>query len=86
MIYNAVLAAYQAVLGSIREDVKWEDMHRLAESKILEHLVKAGLVVDAPIEELVEKRVGAVFMPHGLGHLIGEPLSRMVGMLTPRFI
>lgn len=26
---------------------------------------------EAPIQELVEKRVGAVFFPHGLGHLFG---------------
>lgn len=71
MIYNAVYDAYTSVLKAIREDVHWEDMHKLAEERILVHLIKAGLVVDAPIAELIEKRVSAVFMPHGLGHLIG---------------
>ncbi|KAL4445626.1 hypothetical protein ABPG74_006177 [Tetrahymena malaccensis] len=70
-IYNAVYDAYISVLRSIKEGVQWQDMHHLAEQRILEHLVKLGLVIQAPIEELVQKRVGAVFMPHGLGHLIG---------------
>jgi Xaa-Pro dipeptidase len=51
--------------------VKWEDMHLLAERVILEHLVKLKIVNDFPMEELVSKRIGANFFPHGLGHLIG---------------
>jgi len=67
-----VYDAYSTVLKTIKEGVQWEDMHLLAEGRILEHLIKAGLVVDHPINDLVSKRVGAVFMPHGLGHLIGK--------------
>lgn len=40
-------------------------MHLLAEKIILAHLIKIGLVNDYPIEELVEKRIGALFFPHG---------------------
>lgn len=46
-------------------------MHLLAEKTILTHLIKLGIVKDTPLEELVEKRVGAIFFPHGLGHLLG---------------
>jgi Xaa-Pro dipeptidase len=56
-------------------------MHLLAEGRILEHLIKAGLVVDQPINELVSKRVGAVFMPHGLGHLIGKTTLSLIQYL-----
>jgi Xaa-Pro dipeptidase len=52
--------------------VKWEDMHLLAERVILEHLVKLKIVNNFPMEELVSKRIGANFFPHGLGHLIGK--------------
>lgn len=57
-------------------------MHHLAEARILEHLIKIGLVVDAPIDELVQKRVGAVFMPHGLGHLIGNISTIYFGLIS----
>ena len=30
-----------------------------------------GIVNKFPMEELQEKRVGAIFFPHGLGHLLG---------------
>ena len=30
-----------------------------------------GIVNNFPLEELIENRVGAIFFPHGLGHLFG---------------
>ena len=45
-------------------------MHKLAEKIILTGLVELG-ILKGDVEEMVEKRVGFLFMPHGLGHLIG---------------
>ena len=39
-------------------------MHRLAESKILSGLKAMGLV-KGDVEEMVQQRIGALFMPHG---------------------
>jgi Xaa-Pro dipeptidase len=46
-------------------------MHILAEEVILKHLIQMGIVKETPIKELVEKRIGSIFFPHGLGHLFG---------------
>lgn len=70
-IYNAVYYAHKAVLETAKEGVNWTDMHLLAEKIILENLIKIGIVNEAPMEELVEKRIGAIFFPHGLGHFLG---------------
>jgi Xaa-Pro dipeptidase len=68
-------------------------MHLLAEKIILAHLIKLGLVNDHPIEELVEKRIGAIFFPHGkikslkkigLGHFYGTRVHD-VGGYDPEF-
>jgi hypothetical protein len=45
-------------------------MHLLAERIIVKHLIAIGIIKNAPLEELEEKRIGAIFFPHGLGHLI----------------
>ena len=37
---------------------------------ILKHLIAAGLVV-GDLEEAMAANIGAVFMPHGLGHFLG---------------
>ena len=41
-------------------------MHRLAESKILGGLKDMGLL-KGDVDEMVEQRIGALFMPHGEG-------------------
>ena len=45
-------------------------MHRLAERVLLEGLKAGGLVV-GDIDEMMSNHLGAMFMPHGLGHLMG---------------
>lgn len=54
-------------------------MHLLAEKIILEHLIKIGIVNNCPLEELLEQRVGAIFFPHGLGHLFGLKVHDLGG-------
>ena len=50
--------------------VSWVDMHKLSERTILEQLKDGGLL-QGDVEEMMAARLGAVFMPHGLGHLMG---------------
>lgn len=45
-------------------------MHRLAEKVILQEL-KAGGLLQGDVDEMLKAHLGAVFMPHGLGHLMG---------------
>src|SRR4051794_23164419 len=53
-----------------RPGVSWVDLHKLAESCILETLKENG-VLQGEVEAMMEARLGAVFMPHGLGHFLG---------------
>lgn len=50
--------------------VSWVDMHLLADRVHLEELKKLGLL-KGDVEEMMKVRLGAVFMPHGLGHFMG---------------
>lgn len=50
--------------------VKWADMHRLANRVQLECLRDAGLL-QGDVDDMIKLHLGAVFMPHGLGHLMG---------------
>jgi len=81
-IYEAVLAAQVSVMKELKPGVSWLDMHRVAEREILKGLIGCGVLttgsesqseedIDNVIEEMLEADMGAVFMPHGLGHLIG---------------
>jgi len=72
IVYGTVLAAQTAVEKAMKPGVKWPDMHRLAERVICEKLVEHGLLI-GNVDEMVtdEINLGAVFMPHGLGHFLG---------------
>uniref|UniRef100_H2MGT4 Xaa-Pro dipeptidase n=1 Tax=Oryzias latipes TaxID=8090 RepID=H2MGT4_ORYLA len=69
-IYEAVLKSSRAVLAAIKPGVKWTDMHRLADRIHLEELVKLGLL-HGGVDDMMKVHLGSVFMPHGLGHLLG---------------
>ncbi|GKY94908.1 hypothetical protein MPSEU_000455700 [Mayamaea pseudoterrestris] len=82
-IYDAVLKAQVAVYDMMRPGVSLVDCHKRAEVCILQGLADIGVVEpgDKSMEELVEMRLGAVFMPHGLGHLIGIDTHDVGGYL-----
>uniref|UniRef100_A0A183AIP8 Peptidase_M24 domain-containing protein n=1 Tax=Echinostoma caproni TaxID=27848 RepID=A0A183AIP8_9TREM len=70
IVYEAVLAASRAVLKEAKPGANWVELHLLAERQILSRLTQAGLL-RGDLEKMMEVRLGAVFMPHGLGHFIG---------------
>ena len=70
-VYEGVLAAQVAVLKMMVPGTLWTDCHRAAEIEIIKSLIVIGILRDGTVEEMVAVHVGAVFFPHGLGHLIG---------------
>lgn len=50
--------------------MSWPSLHELSYRVACERL-KAGGLLQGSVDEMMAANVGAVFMPHGLGHLIG---------------
>src|SRR3990167_179867 len=69
-IYSAVLAAQKAVYSKLKPGVSWVDMHLTAELASLTVLKERGYL-QGDLDEMQKQRVGALFQPHGLGHLLG---------------
>lgn len=61
------------VYNMLKPGVSYRDCHKKAEAALLRMLARIGTVKPRgkTIEDLVEMRLGAVFMPCGLGHFIG---------------
>ena len=82
-VYEGVLNAQRKVIDMLKPGVSWVDCHKAAEAEILKAMIDLGIVIpgSSSIEHLVEIRLGAVFMPHGLGHLIGIDTHDVGGYL-----
>lgn len=79
-IYNIVLKSNRAVMAVLKPGVNYRDMHLLGERTTLEGLKELGLV-EGDVDEMLQGRVGFVFQPHGLGHLIGLDVHDVGGYL-----
>jgi Xaa-Pro dipeptidase len=69
-VYTGVLNAQRAVMAMMAPGVSWLACHQAAEREILKALVGIGCLI-GDIDLMMEDAMGGVFMPHGLGHLIG---------------
>lgn len=69
-VYQGVLNAQRAVFDMARPGVQWSDCHLAAEREVLKALIGLGVVV-GELDAAQAAGIGAVFLPHGLGHLIG---------------
>ncbi|XP_074645434.1 xaa-Pro dipeptidase-like isoform X2 [Tubulanus polymorphus] len=78
VIYNAVLDANRSVFKACKPGVSWLEMHYLAERTILTHLKNNGIIV-GDLDDMMDCRFGAVFMPHGLGHFLGIDVHDVAG-------
>jgi len=70
----------RTVESKLKPGVNWRDMHILAEKILLNGLKDLG-ILKGDINEMLEKRVAYLFMPHGLGHLIGLDVHDVGGYI-----
>jgi Xaa-Pro dipeptidase len=70
-IYEGVLNAQIAVLKVMVPGTPWPECHKAATREIITALLGVGILVNGTVDELQAAHMGAVFFPHGLGHLIG---------------
>ena len=62
IIYNAVLAARNAVCENAKEGVSWVDMHLLANRVMLEEMKKGNLLIGS-VDEMIDAGLNAIFQP-----------------------
>mmetsp|Transcript_114786 Transcript_114786/g.225206 ORF Transcript_114786/g.225206 Transcript_114786/m.225206 type:complete len:535 (-) Transcript_114786:203-1807(-) len=70
-VYEGVLEAQRAVLKLMVPGTAWPECHKAAHREIIKALQGLGVLVNGTVEEMMAAHMAAVFMPHGLGHLIG---------------
>ena len=69
-LYDIVLQAQIRAIERCRVGITWRDMHTRAAVDLAEGLVEMG-VFRGRAESLVEREAIALFLPHGIGHMVG---------------
>ena len=75
-IYNILIDAYDHTESILKSGITYKDVHLATCRKITIGLKELGLIV-GDVEEAVKNGVHALFMPHGLGHMMGLDVHDM---------
>jgi len=78
-IYNIVLNAVDHVTSLIKTGIPYRDIHLEAARIIAEGLTNLGIMKGNP-QDAVREGAHALFMPHGLGHMMGLDVHDMEGL------
>lgn len=70
----------QSLCAGVRAGVDWRDIHLLAHRLVAELLHSAD-VIRCDADEALESGVSSVFLPHGVGHLLGLQVHDVGGLL-----
>src|SRR6056297_1652444 len=78
-IYNIVLNAVNHATSLIKPGIPYRDIHLEAARIIAEGLTNLGIMKGNP-QDAVREGAHAMFMPHGLGHMMGLDVHDMEGL------
>ena len=78
-IYSIVEACHDYVLEVARPGIKYKDVHFAVCRKMVESLKALGLM-KGDTDEAVAAGAHAMFLPHGLGHMMGMDVHDMEGL------
>jgi Xaa-Pro aminopeptidase len=78
-IYEIVLEANMKSIEAIKPGIEYREIHFLAARTIVDGLKKLGLM-KGDTNAAVEAGAHALFMPHGLGHMMGLDVHDMEGL------
>lgn len=75
-IYEIVLDMEVSCISALKPGVMYRDIHIMSNTIMLTKFKELGLVM-GDVDEMVAAGVGGLFMPHGLGHMIGLDVHDM---------
>lgn len=78
-IYNIVVDCHDYALQVVKPGVKWYDVHMNVCRLMTERLKELGLM-KGDTDEAVRAGAHALFLPHGLGHMMGMDVHDMEGL------
>lgn len=78
-IYDIVVECHDLALGVAKPGVKWMDVH-FAVCRLMTDRLKSLGLMKGDTDAAVEAGAHAMFLPHGLGHMMGMDVHDMEGL------
>jgi len=78
-LIQAMDQAQRSLCAQVRAGVEWTDIHLAAHRAVAEVLRQAGLI-SCGADEAVASGLSGVFLPHGIGHLLGLQVHDVGGL------
>lgn len=75
-IYNLLIEMFDAAVEKLKPEVSYLEAYKASSRKLIEGMKKIGLIT-GETEEILESGAHALFMPHGLGHMLGMDVHDM---------
>ncbi len=75
-LYEAVLDVQLTAIAACRKGVRYRQVHEVAKRRTVERLRDLG-IFRGELDGLLERGAAAVFLPHGVGHLLGLDVHDM---------
>jgi Xaa-Pro dipeptidase len=69
-LIKAMDGAQQSLCAQVRPGVQWSDIH-LAAHRAVATVLRAAGIIDCDADEALANGLSGVFLPHGIGHLLG---------------
>lgn len=82
-VYDLVLAAQLEAISACRKGVEWHEVHRAAAGVIALGLRDLGILKGEP-DDLLESGAISLFLPHGVGHMVGLGVRDVGGRAAGR--
>jgi Xaa-Pro dipeptidase len=71
----------QSLCASVRAGVDWKDIH-LSAHRLTAELLHEADIIRCEADEALETGLSSVFLPHGIGHLLGAQVHDVGGLLA----
>jgi Xaa-Pro aminopeptidase len=75
-LYDVVLDAQRLAISLVRPNTRYRTIHEATARRIVEGLVHLG-ILRGEVDGLIERGAHALFLPHGVGHLLGLDVHDM---------
>ncbi|HEY0371434.1 MAG TPA: Xaa-Pro dipeptidase [Thermoanaerobaculia bacterium] len=83
-LIDAMDEMQQQLVAMCVPNTNYIDVHLAAHRKVAEILVRFGFVRDIDADGVVDKRISGVFLPHGVGHLLGLQVHDVGGFMADK--